>query len=75
MGARVRRSIGRPELRTLDPFLMLDEFRVALPAGFQTIRIEGSKRYLIFILIVKEYLHMKISKVIKVILVLVIYNG
>ena len=34
MGARVRRSIGRPELRTLDPFLMLDEFRVALPAGF-----------------------------------------
>ena len=34
MGARVRRSIGRPELRTLDPFLMLDEFRVACPAGF-----------------------------------------
>ena len=25
-GARVRRSIGRPELRDLDPFLMLDEF-------------------------------------------------
>ena len=25
-GARVRRSIGRPELRNLDPFLMLDEF-------------------------------------------------
>eukprot|EP00392_Amoebophrya_sp_AT5.2_P004316 g4324.t1 len=33
-GARVRRSIGRPELRNLDPFLMLDEFKVGLPAGF-----------------------------------------
>lgn len=28
VGARVRRSIGRPELRQLDPFLMLDEFMV-----------------------------------------------
>ena len=27
-GARVRRSIGRKELRNLDPFLMLDEFQV-----------------------------------------------
>ncbi len=26
MGAKVRRSIGRPELRSYDPFLMLDEF-------------------------------------------------
>ena len=26
MGARVRRSIGRPELKSYDPFLMLDEF-------------------------------------------------
>ena len=26
-GARVRRSIGRPELRNLDPFLLLDEFQ------------------------------------------------
>ncbi|KAG0073543.1 hypothetical protein BGZ93_011204, partial [Podila epicladia] len=26
VGARVRRSIGRPELRNHDPFLMLDEF-------------------------------------------------
>eukprot|EP00742_Colponemidia_sp_Colp-10_P001215 GILJ01001308.1.p1 GENE.GILJ01001308.1~~GILJ01001308.1.p1 ORF type:complete len:318 (+),score=40.64 GILJ01001308.1:88-954(+) len=34
VGARVRRSIGRPELRNFDPFLMLDEFRVAPPAGF-----------------------------------------
>nr|GMD72260.1 pirin-like protein [Ipomoea batatas] len=34
MGARVRRSIGRPELKNLDPFLMLDEFEVSLPAGF-----------------------------------------
>lgn len=33
-GARVRRSIGRPELQNLDPFLMLDEFKVPLPAGF-----------------------------------------
>ena len=33
-GARVRRSIGRPELRNFDPFLMLDEFKVGLPAGF-----------------------------------------
>jgi len=34
MGARVRRSIGRPELRNLDPFLLLDEFTVGKPAGF-----------------------------------------
>eukprot|EP00057_Strongylocentrotus_purpuratus_P032835 XP_789037.2 PREDICTED: pirin isoform X1 [Strongylocentrotus purpuratus] len=34
VGARVRRSIGRQELRNLDPFLLLDEFRVAAPAGF-----------------------------------------
>lgn len=27
-GAKVRRSIGRPELKNLDPFLMLDEFQV-----------------------------------------------
>ncbi|KAG1330852.1 pirin-like protein [Cocos nucifera] len=33
-GATVRRSIGRPELRNLDPFLMLDEFAVSPPAGF-----------------------------------------
>lgn len=33
-GARVRRSIGRRELRSLDPFLMLDEFHVSPPAGF-----------------------------------------
>ncbi|XP_036401616.1 pirin isoform X1 [Megalops cyprinoides] len=34
VGARVRRSIGRKELRNLDPFLMLDEFKVSKPAGF-----------------------------------------
>ncbi|XP_058237584.1 pirin isoform X2 [Hemibagrus wyckioides] len=34
VGARVRRSIGRKELRNLDPFLMLDEFCVRKPAGF-----------------------------------------
>ena len=35
-GARVRRSIGRPELRNLDPFLLLDEFEgsAAEGAGF-----------------------------------------
>jgi len=33
-GARVRRSIGRPELTNLDPFLMLDEFQGRAPAGF-----------------------------------------
>ncbi|XP_061526759.1 pirin isoform X2 [Phycodurus eques] len=32
VGARVRRSVGRKE--NLDPFLMLDEFRVSKPAGF-----------------------------------------
>ncbi|TPX32992.1 hypothetical protein SmJEL517_g03968 [Synchytrium microbalum] len=35
VGARVRRSIGTYELRNLDPFLMLDEFFVKAPAGFQ----------------------------------------
>ncbi|XP_069617150.1 pirin [Ranitomeya imitator] len=34
VGARVRRSIGRSELRNLDPFLMLDEFKGGKPAGF-----------------------------------------
>ncbi|XXG50424.1 hypothetical protein AAC387_Pa02g4442 [Persea americana] len=33
-GAVVRRSIGRMELKFLDPFLMLDEFSVSAPAGF-----------------------------------------
>ncbi|XP_078433947.1 pirin-like protein [Wolffia australiana] len=33
-GAMVRRSIGRPELRNLDPFLLLDEFSVSSSAGF-----------------------------------------
>ncbi|KAF9975391.1 hypothetical protein BGZ73_000955 [Actinomortierella ambigua] len=34
VGARVRRSIGRPELRNHDPFLMLDEFKVDKNGGF-----------------------------------------
>jgi len=34
MGARVRRSIGSAKLRNLDPFLLLDEFKVKKPAGF-----------------------------------------
>ncbi|XP_053472852.1 pirin isoform X1 [Ictalurus furcatus] len=34
VGARVQRSIGRKELKNLDPFLMLDEFCVRKPAGF-----------------------------------------
>ncbi|XP_059666538.1 pirin-like protein [Cornus florida] len=33
-GAVVRKSIGRSELKYLDPFLMLDEFAVSPPAGF-----------------------------------------
>lgn len=33
-GALVRRSIGRSELKYIDPFLMLDEFSVSAPAGF-----------------------------------------
>ncbi|XP_071002658.1 pirin-like isoform X2 [Oncorhynchus clarkii lewisi] len=34
VGAHVRRSIGRKELINLDPFLMLDEFKVQKPSGF-----------------------------------------
>ncbi|OUS48879.1 RmlC-like cupin domain-containing protein [Ostreococcus tauri] len=33
-GARVRRSIGNAAFPNFDPFLMLDEFKVAVPAGF-----------------------------------------
>ncbi len=35
VGVRVRRSIGRPELRNFDPFLLLDEFKAGKPAGFR----------------------------------------
>lgn len=34
VGARVRRTIGRQELRSFDPFLMLDEFKSGAPGGF-----------------------------------------
>ncbi|XP_042515568.1 pirin-like protein [Macadamia integrifolia] len=34
VGAVVRRSIGRFELRYFDPFLVLDEFQVTAPGGF-----------------------------------------
>ncbi|XP_022139418.1 pirin-like protein [Momordica charantia] len=34
LGAIVRRSIGRFELKYFDPFLVLDEFSVTAPAGF-----------------------------------------
>ncbi|KAK4275378.1 hypothetical protein QN277_018470 [Acacia crassicarpa] len=34
VGAIVRRSIGRFELKYFDPFLVLDEFSVTAPAGF-----------------------------------------
>jgi len=34
VGARVRRSIGGSKLKNLDPFLMLDEFKLGEPAGF-----------------------------------------
>jgi redox-sensitive bicupin YhaK (pirin superfamily) len=33
-GARVRRSIGTPQLRNFSPFLMLDHFNVKPGAGF-----------------------------------------
>ena len=33
-GARVRRSIGTPQLRNFSPFLMLDHFDMAPGAGF-----------------------------------------
>ena len=46
VGARVRRSIGRPELRNFDPFLMLDEFKVGKPAG--TICIATLQRHSIW---------------------------
>jgi hypothetical protein len=34
VGARVRRSIGTPQLRNFSPFLMLDHFNIAPGAGF-----------------------------------------
>ncbi|KAF9164087.1 hypothetical protein DFQ26_001828 [Actinomortierella ambigua] len=55
VGARVRRSIGRPELRNIDPFLMLDEFKVDKNGGFPdhphrgfetvTYMLEGSSKH------------------------------
>lgn len=33
-GARVRRSIGTPQLRNFSPFLMLDHFSIGPGAGF-----------------------------------------
>lgn len=33
-GAKVIRIVGNQYLRSLDPFLMLDYFKVRLPAGF-----------------------------------------
>lgn len=33
-GAKVRRSIGVPQLRNFSPFLMLDHFSVGIGAGF-----------------------------------------
>jgi len=33
-GATVMRVIGSPEVKRLDPFLMLDYFNVKLPGGF-----------------------------------------
>mgnify|MGYP005989351595 CR=1 FL=1 len=33
-GARVRRSIGTPNLRNFSPFLMLDHFNIKPGAGF-----------------------------------------
>jgi len=33
VGARVHRSVGRPELQNLDPFLLLDHGKIKKPAG------------------------------------------
>lgn len=55
VGARVRRSIGRPEIKQFSPFLMLDEFNTKAPGGFPdhphrgfetvTYMLEGSFRH------------------------------
>ncbi|XP_033106609.1 pirin-like [Anneissia japonica] len=50
MGARVRRSVGRPELRNLDPFLLLDEGRVKKPAGFPDHPHRGFETVMAFVL-------------------------
>lgn len=42
VGALVRRSIGRPELRNHDPFLILDEFLLDNNGGFPNHLIVGS---------------------------------
>lgn len=34
VGAKVQRVVGGEDIRTLDPFLMLDFFNVKLPGGF-----------------------------------------
>lgn len=33
MGAKIRGSIGNSQLKNIDPFVMLDEFKVREPAG------------------------------------------
>ena len=38
-GAKVRRSIGRPELRNLDPFLLLDEFQASQTSALNTCKL------------------------------------
>ena len=35
VGAKVRRSIGVPEMQKFSPFVMLDHFYVKAPAGFE----------------------------------------
>ncbi|KAK6905164.1 pirin [Kwoniella mangroviensis CBS 8886] len=59
VGAKVRRSIGSPELRNLSPFLMLDHFRATPGAGFPdhphrgqttvTYMIDGMSKHEIFL--------------------------
>ena len=45
-GARVRRSIGTPQLRNFSPFLMLDHFTIKPGAGFPDHAHRGQETYL-----------------------------
>uniref|UniRef100_A0A8D2J084 Pirin n=1 Tax=Varanus komodoensis TaxID=61221 RepID=A0A8D2J084_VARKO len=57
VGARVRRSIGRPELKNLDPFLLLDEFKGGKPAGFPDHPHRGFETVNGWLAILSSFLH------------------